>query len=76
MKIVFALLWSAFCLVLALVPEIAMYLTYSLINPETTLAKVAVMALFWFGGAGLCVFSGVLGFALWVAGLDAGSKNF
>jgi hypothetical protein len=70
-KLIFVILFSVFCLALALVPEFAMYFTWNLIHPESDLARLLVVALFWVCGAGLCVFFGFLSFMIWVAGISS-----
>jgi len=70
-KLIFVILFSLFCLALALVPEFAMYFTWNLIHPETDLARIACVALFWVCGAGLCVLFGFIGFILWCAGISS-----
>ena len=68
------LLWTAICAGLGLLPETIMYFTYHMIAPEDFWQKLAVIVLFWMGGAGLCIFFGFLFFALWVSGLAAWNK--
>lgn len=55
---------------LMLVPEAVMYFLYHLIEPASSLERILVFGLFWFGGGGICVlffFLGVLGFCAWTA---------
>jgi len=59
-----------FCFLFAMIPEIGMYIAWGLIDPQTALAKIATMALFWFGGVGMSIVFGYVGFTLWVIGLD------
>jgi len=70
MKILFIVIWTLICFCLAIIPETAMYFTWSLVNPVEPIAKILLVAVFWLGGAGLCFLFGVVGFALWVSGLD------
>lgn len=58
-------LFTVCCGLFALIPEIAMYFVYGMIEPSTTLEKIAVGAIFWFGGGGLCVLFAYLGFMFW-----------
>ena len=55
----------------ALIPETAMWFAWHLIQPESELAKILILGIFWFGGAGLCVLFGFLGFFIWAATLSA-----
>lgn len=69
------ILFSLFCVCFALIPEMVMYGTYSLIEPTSTLEKLATIALFWFGGGGLCFLFAILSFYLWVFGADIIAKG-
>jgi hypothetical protein len=63
------LVWTAICAGLGLLPEIVMYLTYHLIAPEDFWQKLAVLGLFYLGGAGLCLIFGLLFSSLWAFGI-------
>lgn len=71
MKWVMLAVWSALCLGFSLIPETAMYFLWQLVNPSTQLEKIAVLALFWLGGVGLCLVFAFLGLTVWIAGLNA-----
>jgi len=53
------------CLVFALIPEILMYFIYGIIDPSSTIEKILVFGLFWFGGFGLCILFAFIAFSLW-----------
>lgn len=69
MKLIYVTIWSIVCLVVALLPEMGMYAVYTLINPVSELARIAMFIAFWFGGAGICMLFAFLSFAIWVRGL-------
>lgn len=60
-------LFTAFCLILGFLPEIVMYFTWHLIQPDSTIAKILLMGLFWVAGAGLCVFFGFIAISIWLS---------
>ncbi len=60
------LILTIFCLAFSIIPEVSMYFLYQWIAPTSALAKVAVLAIFWCGGLGLCILFAYLGFAFWV----------
>lgn len=70
MKIIKFTLITLVCAMFALVPEIAMYFTWGLINPSSEAARIAVLALFWFVGGGLCVLFAYFGVFAWLLGLQ------
>lgn len=74
MKALVIAISSIVCLAISLLPEVAMYFTYWLINPSTELGRVLVLTVFWFGGLSVCVFFGFLGFALWISIVSEVSK--
>lgn len=69
-KIIGVLIFTLFCVAFALIPEACMMFAWGLIHPESELAKVLILGIFWFGGAGLCFLFGVLGFGLWAIGIE------
>lgn len=71
MKLLCMLLWTLFCMGLALVPEALMYFTYSMIAPQSELAKIALVGLFWFVGGGFCIIAAYVGLIFWVFGVKA-----
>ena len=71
MRIFFSLFASIVCLIIGLIPEITMYFLWGVINPETAALKALTIAIFVFGGGGLCFAFGVIAFVLWVAVMQA-----
>lgn len=69
-KFTFAVLWSVFCLVLALFPETVMYFLYAVIDPTTSVERLLVIAVFLVAGGGLSVVFGFLGLTLWAHGIS------
>lgn len=69
MKIIFYIPIILLGLCIAAIPEIGMYNAWQLIQPDSALAKIALVALFWFAGIGLCAGFAYIG--LMVAGLLA-----
>lgn len=61
------ILVSLLCLCISLLPEIAMYFLWQLVNPQDELMRVALVALFFFAGGGMCILFGFLGFAAWIS---------
>ena len=55
-------------LVVAALPIVSMYYAYGFISPESALAKILTLGLFWFGGATVTIltigFSGVISLAM------------
>lgn len=70
-KFIVGFFYSLFCLGIALLPEIIMYFVWHLIQPENQTQKIALIAVFIFGGGGLSVLAGVLGFGAWIAGITS-----
>lgn len=66
MKAIAVTLITLFCLGLAVCPELAMYWSWNLIQPESELTRILLIIAFWFGGAGFCVGFGALCFYLWL----------
>lgn len=65
-KLIGFLIITAFCLIVGLWPEVAMYGIYCAVDPVTELGRIALtLGLLFFGG-GLSVVFGILGFAMWV----------
>jgi hypothetical protein len=60
-------LFGVIGLVFAAIPETLMYFLYNFIDPTTTLEKIFVFAIFWFGGISLCILFAMLGFALFAS---------
>lgn len=67
MKFLFWVLGTLLALLVGLAPEIAMYFTYHLIAPQSDLARCLVLAIFWLGGAGLCVATAIIGLSIFLA---------
>ena len=65
-KIAFFILGTLFCIIVGLWPEAAMYFVYNLIAPTTEMSRILVLALFWLGGAGVCLAFGVLSVVMWM----------
>lgn len=64
MKVVFWVLGSLLALVVGLMPEVALYFLYGVINPQTELTRVITVLSFLFLGGGACFGFGILGLAL------------
>lgn len=64
---------SVVSLTFALIPEMAMYFLYGVIDPTTTMEKTMVIGLFLFFGTSLSVLFGFLGMGMWLAGMKAAS---
>jgi hypothetical protein len=71
LKFVIGLIFSVLIGAFALLPEIAMYFTWHLVNPTSELSRIALGGLFWFGGAGLCLVFGFIGLAMWASCMKA-----
>lgn len=67
-KFILAIVFTMFCIAFAVLPETAMYFLWHLIHPESELARILVLGIFWFGGAGLCILFGFMGFVMWAHG--------
>lgn len=63
-------LFTIFCIGISITPEVGMYYSWGLISPQSELTRVLLIIAFWFGGAGLCVGFGALGFWLWIVGIN------
>ena len=68
-KGVVAAAYTLFCMGIGLLPEIIMYLVWNMVAPETSMQKIALVAVFGFFGTGLSVLAAVGGFAMWIAGI-------
>ena len=66
---------TLFCICLALIPEAAMYFLWQVINPTETLEKIVTIALFWIGGAGLCVVFAFISTLLWISAMAVWVNN-
>jgi hypothetical protein len=75
MKILFWIAGSLLAGVVAVIPEAAMYFLYRMIHPESELARIFTFIAFWFGGIGLCVGFGALGFLIFFAVNKATLEN-
>lgn len=67
MKFLFWITGTLLALVVGLCPEAAMYFTYNLIAPQSDLARCLVLAIFWLGGAGLCVATAIFGLMIFAS---------
>lgn len=66
MNVIKRIFYVIISLVIALIPEIVMYLTYEMIQPTTDTARVLLLGLFWFGGGSLCLLFAFFGFMFFV----------
>ena len=71
MKIALGILWSLLCLVVGLLPEAMLWACYHVISPTSEIAKVVLGLGLGYFGIGVCLFVGILMFALWITGLAA-----
>lgn len=67
MKLLFWTLGAFISLVIAAIPETAMYFLYGLIQPSGDVARALVLLAFWFLGAGMCLGFGALGIIMFCA---------
>lgn len=70
-RVLLFLLGSMLCLGIAVLPELAMWMLYGIIHPETEVARLIVLIAFWLGGSGVCIGFAMLAFALECAVLQA-----
>lgn len=61
------ILASVLCGLIAILPEIAMYFLWNLVQPQDEIVRVALVALFFICGGGMCILFGFLGVAAWVS---------
>jgi hypothetical protein len=71
LKLFFSIVFTVLFVLFALIPETIMYFTWHLVQPENPIQRLAMVALFFVGGGGLCVFFGILAVALWAAVIGA-----
>jgi hypothetical protein len=71
MKWLVGIVMTLICILGALIPEIVMYFTWNLVHPESEVAKIVLIALFWVAGGGMSVFFAFLGFMVWVSFMKA-----
>ena len=65
MKYLAALAITILCILIALIPEGAMYLIFRLANPTTELGRILLIGIFLVVGGGLIVWWTILVFVLW-----------
>jgi len=66
MNVIKRIFYVIISLVIALIPEMVMYLTYEMIQPTTDIARVLLLGLFWFGGGSLCLLFASFGFLFFI----------
>lgn len=71
MKFIVWGIFSLLCGILMLIPEMGMYFIWHLLNPQTDLYRLGLIAIFVFGGGGLSFLFAILGIGLWGSGTQA-----
>lgn len=71
MKFIFAVCVMLFSLLVASVVPGIMFLLYNFIDPISTLEKIVLLGIFWFGGGGLAIFGFILAAVILFHGLEA-----
>lgn len=71
LKLSFAIVFTVLFALFALIPETIMYFTWHLVQPETTIQRLVMVGLFFFGGGGMCVAFAVMALALWASVIGA-----
>lgn len=69
-QLIIFLVITLLCFLFAMIPEMSMYALWNFVHPETDVARVLVLGIFWFGGVGLCVAFGIFGFAIWASAIN------
>jgi hypothetical protein len=65
MKWSIGLLVTVFCIVVGIIPELAMWGIWSLVHPSTEVGRIVMVALFLFGGTSLSILFGIVAFVMW-----------
>jgi len=68
--------WSLLCLIVAVIPETALYLIFKFINPTTEMGRILTGGLLLWFGIGVSFLFLVIAFMLWVAGMKALSETY
>lgn len=66
MKAITALTATVICVGLGLIPEAMMYFIWHMVHATQDWARIALVAVFLFGGGGFCFLAAFLAFSLWV----------
>lgn len=74
MKFLMWLLFTIAAATIAVLPEVAMYFVYGLINPQSELSRVLVLIVFWFGGVSACIGFALFGFLIFMAATQEALK--
>jgi hypothetical protein len=70
-KTLFFFIVTSVSLFVAGLPEGAMWLLWHFVSPQTELGKIAMVLIFWGGGAVACIVMAIIGFVLWLGGMKA-----
>ena len=66
LKILLAVIATLLCMVLGLVPEIAMWILWGIVNPITEVARLVLIVAYIFAGTGLSIAFAVGAGSLWL----------
>lgn len=62
--------------VFAVIPEIIMYILWSIVHPTSEIVRLAMIFLFVFGGGSACVLFCLLAFMFWVTTVNSAIREF
>lgn len=75
MKVVFWIVGCLIALAVAVIPEVAMYFLYGLINPQSEVTRVITLLAFFVFGGSACVGFGAIGIAIFASVTGAVLKD-